>query len=98
MLKYLLKRLDFSCSWVFSIDGHATLAELDEDETIIQESISRLSKRGSGGFEFSLLHHCKERFVRRGNLIHPLRHSEERLRRRENLILLTFFEEENRKR
>jgi len=30
---------------------------------------------------------CEERLMRRGNLIHPLRHSEERLVRREDLIL-----------
>ena len=33
---------------------------------------------------------------RRGNLIHPLRHSEERIMRRENLILLSIYKEKMR--
>ena len=34
---------------------------------------------------------------RRGNLIHPLRHSEERIMRRENLILKSIYEEKKPK-
>jgi len=74
------------------------LAELDEDETIIQESISPFRKGGQGALNF----HCS--VIARSDLCdvtisstHSVI-SEERLKRRENLILLTFFEEENRKR
>jgi hypothetical protein len=42
---------------------------------------------GKGGFEFFTAPSLRGT-KRRGNLIHPLRHSEERIVRRENLIRL----------
>jgi len=53
------------------------MAAPDEDENIIQKSISPFRKGGEGDLILFLLRHCEERLMRRGNLCYPIYHSNE---------------------